>query len=400
MNLLELILTVVACLFLVPVAVLAVEVLVALTQRAGNAQWARERLRVAVIMPAHNETLVIARTLRALLPQLQASDRLIVVADNCADDTADVARKERAQVIERTDPIRRGKGYALDFGVRHLESDPPDVVIFVDADCQVAEGSIDQLVGLCGVTGRPVQALYLMNAPEGAGLKTRIAQFAWVVKNQVRPSGLHGLGLPCQLMGTGMAFPWSCISSATLATNHIVEDLKLGLDLARAGLPPVFCPAALVTSEFPTSSEGIQQQRRRWEHGHLGMILAEAPRMLLTAVMRLNPGLAALALDLSVPPLALLVMLIGALWILSAVFYLLTRAQIPLDVATAEVFLVAAAVLLSWARYGRRILSISDLALSMVYAVSKVPLYARFLVARQRAWVRSDRDRKPPASRK
>ena len=396
MNLLEFILSVVVCLLLVPVSVLCVEVLVALTQRTGKAQGTHARLRVAVVVPAHNETLVIARTLRALVPQLQASDRLIVVADNCSDDTADVARKEPVEVIERTDSVRRGKGYALDFGVRHLESDPPDIVIIVDADCQVAEGSIARLAGLCGATGRPVQALYLMNAPEGAGLKTRIAQFAWVVKNQVRPSGLHRLGLPCQLMGTGMAFSWPCIRSAALATNHIVEDLKLGLDLARAGLPPLFCPEALVTSEFPTSSEGVRQQRKRWEHGHLGVILAEAPRLLLRAITRLNPGLAALALDLSVPPLALLVLLISALWILSALFYFFTKAQFPIDIASAEVSVVAATVLLSWGRYGRSILSISDLALSVVYAVSKVPLYARFLVARQLAWVRSDRDRGPP----
>jgi cellulose synthase/poly-beta-1,6-N-acetylglucosamine synthase-like glycosyltransferase len=400
MNLLEIILAVMVCLILVPVAVLAVEVLAALKQRNTTSPCLREWLRVAVIMPAHNETLVIAHTVRALLPQLRAADRLIVIADNCSDDTAAVARQERAEVIERTDPARRGKGFALDFGVRHLESDPPDVVIIIDADCQVAAGAIDQLAGLCGVTGRPVQALYLMNSPEGAGLKTRIAQFAWVVKNLVRPLGLHGLGLPCQLMGTGMAFPWPCISSATLATNHIVEDLKLGLDLARADMPPMFCPGALVTSEFPTSNEGVRQQRKRWEHGHLGMILTEAPRMLLTAMMRLNPGLAVLALDLSVPPLALLVMLIGALWVLSAALYLFTKAQIPLDVATAEVILVAATVLLSWARYGRDILSLSDLAMSVLYAASKVPLYARFLVARQLAWVRSDRDRQPPAPKR
>jgi cellulose synthase/poly-beta-1,6-N-acetylglucosamine synthase-like glycosyltransferase len=396
MMVLEFILAVAVCLFLVPVCVLCVEVLVALVAPARKTDWTREHPRVAVVMPAHNETLVIARTLRALLPQLRSSDRLVVVADNCSDDTADVARQQGAQVIERKDPILRGKGFALDFGVRHLESDPPDVVIIVDADCQVADGSIGRLAGLCGVTGRPVQALYLMNAPENAGLKTRIAQFAWVVKNLVRPTGLHRLGLPCQLMGTGMAFSWLCIRSASLATNHIVEDLKLGLDLAQDGLPPLFCPEALVTSEFPTSSEGIREQRKRWEHGHIGVILSEAPRMLLGAVTRLNPGLAAMALDLSVPPLALLVLLISALWVLTAVFYLFTKARFPFAVASAEVLLVAVPVLLSWGRYGRHILSASDLALSVVYAVSKVPLYAKFLVARQLAWVRSDRDREPP----
>jgi hypothetical protein len=59
---------------------------------------------------------------------------------------------------------------------------------------------------------------YLMYAPKQAGLKIRIAQFAWVVKNQVRPAGLQRLGLTCPLMGTGMALPWSCISTANLET--------------------------------------------------------------------------------------------------------------------------------------------------------------------------------------
>jgi hypothetical protein len=89
---------------------------------------------------------------------------------------------------------------------------------------------------------RPVQSLYLMTAPCESAINHQVAEFAWRLKNQVRPLGLRALGLPCQLMGTGMAFPWDIIRSAELASGFIVEDLKLGLDLADAGHPPVFCP--------------------------------------------------------------------------------------------------------------------------------------------------------------
>jgi hypothetical protein len=82
-------------------------------------------------------------------------------------------------------------------------------------------------------TGRPVQALYLMLAPADAGLARRLAQFAWRVRNWARPAGWHRLGLPCQLMGTGMAFSWDMLRDAPLANASIVEDMKLGIDLAK-----------------------------------------------------------------------------------------------------------------------------------------------------------------------
>jgi cellulose synthase/poly-beta-1,6-N-acetylglucosamine synthase-like glycosyltransferase len=306
-----------------------------------------------------------------------------------------VAIKEGAEVIVRNDLRHRGKGYALDFGIRHLEADPAGVVIFIDADCCVAPDSIDQLVRMSALTMRPVQALYLMHAPRAAGILTRISQFAWTVKNHVRPLGLYKLGLPCQLMGTGMAFPWSCIESARLATDHIVEDLKLGIDLARAGTPPLFCPEALVTSKFPTSREGMREQRTRWEHGHIGVILGEVPRLILDAFRSKDIKLLAFTLDLSVPPLALLALVTCVVWSASAFLYFFTKAQLPLAIATSAVALLAASVLLSWARYGRNIVSLGDLLLAAPYAIWKIPLYARFMIARQKSWVRSVRDDDP-----
>ena len=80
--------------------------------------------------------------------------------------------------------------------------------------------------------------------------RTRVREFAWRVKNWVRPLGLSSLGLPCQLMGTGMAFPWEVIADARLATGSLAEDLKLGLELAANGHPPVFCPSPLSPVNF------------------------------------------------------------------------------------------------------------------------------------------------------
>ncbi len=391
-----------ALLLLVPVGILSIEVLFALLRRdcptaPPSARGSSETL--AILMPAHDEASILADTIKAVRPQLGPADRILVVADNCADDTPRIAAAEGAEVVIRHDLMRRGKGYALDFGVRHLQSHPPDIVVIIDADCRPAPGSIDRLARACSQSARPVQALYLMHAGKDASVPMRIAEFAWVVKNQVRPTGLHRLGLPCQLMGTGMAFPWSCINEAELATGHIVEDLKLGIDLARAGTPPLFCPEALVTSRFPSSSEGIGSQRTRWEHGHLGVIVGEAPRLLWQSAVTLNAGSLALALDLIVPPLALLMLLVLTTWLAALAVLALMKSAFAFAVASAVLLLFASSVLASWQAYGRHIISLRSLAFAVVRAGLKLPLYLKFFVARQSQWVRSERDQERARNR-
>src|SRR5690606_30500033 len=156
-----------------------------------------DRPAVAVIVPAHQEEDGIGDTVTALRSQLRLDDRLLVVADNCTDRTAILAREAGAEVVERVDPARRGKGFALDFGVRYLAEKPPAVVILVDADCRLAPGAIDHLAAEACASGRPAQGLYLLSAPPDSGIGLQVAELAFLVKNQVRPAGLHRLGLPC-----------------------------------------------------------------------------------------------------------------------------------------------------------------------------------------------------------
>ncbi|WP_280152739.1 glycosyltransferase family 2 protein [Piscinibacter sp. XHJ-5] len=387
-------LTAVVLLLLVPVMVLFVQVVLAAGDRPAADLPAR-RPRLAVLVPAHNEAAGIAASLATVTAQLDPGDRVLVVADNCSDDTAQVAAAAGAQVAVRTDARLRGKGYALAFGVERLADDPPEVVLIIDADCAVQRGAVDRLARECLAQQRPVQALYLMQSPPGAGLRTRIAEFAWVVKNQVRPLGWYRAGWPCQLMGTGMAFPWRLIRSAPLASGHLVEDLQLGLDLAAAGSPPVFAPEACVTSVFPEQAAGLAAQRTRWEHGHLGVIATQAPRLLGLALTRGRVGLGAMVLDLCVPPLAALVLLLSGALALGALLALLGGHAVPLALAAAGVALLSVAVLLAWAGHARRIVSLRELLGVPLYVLGKLPIYARLFGHRQVEWVRTKRDDKP-----
>lgn len=389
---LEIALGIAAVLVFLPVSVLALETLASLLPGRGSMPLSGKRPRVAVVMPAHNEAPLIEQNVREILPQLHASDRLVVVADNCSDETAALASAAGAEVIVREDPSRRGKGYALDFGMQHLTQDPPEIVLIVDADCQLAAGCVDTLARMSGEAARPVQALYLMRSPPGAGMKLRIAEFAWILKNWVRPLGLKRLGLPCQLMGTGMAVPWECLRGISLATGHIVEDLKLGLELANSGSAPLFCPEARVMSQFPSSEEGFVSQRTRWEHGYLSVLLHDAPSLIANSLRTRNGSSLALGFDLCVPPIALLTLLSGALWLASTTFLWVTGVILPFLIITVSVALLGLCVFLSWARFARDVVTLGNLALAVAYALWKIPLYARFLVARQMVWVRSKRD--------
>ena len=389
---LSLVLLVALCIVTVPVLVLFAQVLLAMLPVRAPGPLSGPRPRVAILIPAHNEESGLTATLSSLQPQLGAADRILVVADNCSDRTAEVARRAGAEVVERSHAVLRGKGYALDFGVEALADAPPDVVIIVDADCIVGEGAVARLAGLAAQHRRPVQALYLMHTPAGSGPLKKIAEFAWIVKNKVRPLGWFRLDWPCQLMGTGMAFPWPTIRAARLATGHIVEDMKLGMDLALAGSAPMFCPHALVHSYFPTSTEGTQSQRTRWEHGHLSMITSTAPATLFAGIRRASPSLFAFGLDLCVPPLALLVLLVCGLTGLSGLLALAGGPVAPLALGVLAGTALVAAILMSWWRHGRAVLNGKELALAAWYVAAKIPLYFRFLFQRQVTWVRSKRD--------
>ena len=379
-------------LVLLPVLVLFVQVALACLPTRAQPTLAGARPRVAVLVPAHNESTLIVATLEGLRAQLQAGDRMLVVADNCSDDTAALARAAGAEVIERSNSQQRGKGYALDFGVRHLAADAPEVLIIVDADCQVGEGAIERLAVCCNQSGRPTQALYLMHAPQGSGLKVRIAEFAWSVKNLLRPTGWVRLGWPCQLMGSGMAFVWRDLALIDLASGHIVEDLKMGLDFCRNGKPPLFCPEAKVSSYFPRSEEGLSSQRTRWEHGHLGVILSDAPKLLVESLGRRNWKLLGMTLDLLVPPLALLTLVVVAAFILAWLLFGLSGLLAPAMITTVGVATLGASILLAWARCGREIISFAALLYAPFYAAKKIPLYLGFLLKRQVDWIRSKRD--------
>ncbi|MDN3275922.1 glycosyltransferase family 2 protein [Frankia sp. RB7] len=378
---------------LIPTLVLAVEVLAALGARNDFNSECAVAGPVAVVVPAHNESGGIIPTLKDVVPQLRDCDRLIVVADNCSDDTAAVSAAHGAQVLPRNEPDRRGKGYAMAWAIAHLKEDPPEFVLFVDADCRLEQDFMTKTLNYCARKGGPVQALYLMTSAEGFQVNQRVAEFAWRLKNWIRPLGLNRLGAPVQLMGAGMMFPWDVIKSAPLASGHIVEDLKLGLDLALAGAPAHFLPTARVTSEFASTERGTESQRQRWIEGHLAVISSYVPRLLVSSIAKRNFDALVLALDLLVPPLSLLVVIAVGIALLGGAYIWLAGSLLPVTLALLNLVVLGGALTLAWFKFGRDILPASQLPLVLRQILQRFRLLRHLARRGSSEWVRTDRDK-------
>lgn len=373
-----------------PIAIVVIECAAALWPRRRTCDGPRPR--VDILIPAHNEEAVIAATLESVNRQIRPGDRVFVVADNCIDRTAEVARDGGAIAVERNDLQRRGKGYALDFGVRQMTAGRADVVVIIDADCTLAAGTLDALARQCAATGKPVQAGYVMTCPPEPSPRDLVSRVAVTVKNQVRQRGVSTLGGPAILTGSGMAFPWTTLASAHLASGNIVEDMQLSFDLLLAGHAPTFCSAAEVVAPLPQQRNASLTQRTRWEHGHLQTLLRRVPRLAWQGLRQRRPQLLFAAADLAVPPLALLVTAWFFVFVAGVCAAASGLTMLPLIVSSAAGVLLLAAVAIACKLFARDVSLGRLLTAVPTYVAGKLPIYAKFLLRRQITWVRTDRD--------
>lgn len=352
---------------------------------------AGDRVRAVIVIPAHDEQAVIARTVAELKREAPETARILVVADNCSDGTEAAAHSAGAEVIRRTDSERRGKGFALAAARAHLSEDPPHVVVVLDADCRLDSVSLRTLAGTAAASGRACQAVNLL-APEPDGaVMVQISTLAFMIKNLVRQRGLTRLAGRAHLNGTGMALPWSLFREADLGGANIVEDLALGLELAERAAAPIFIEGARVWSPA-ASTGGTLVQRRRWEGGYLATALRKAPAALVRSIAHGDLKGVCAALDLSIPPLALLFVLNAIAFLLALAATLAGAATWPLLVQIAAGIMAAIALGLAWAREGRAFASGATLLRLPIYVLWKLPMYLG-LVRRgaPKEWLRTGR---------
>lgn len=388
----EIMLLLAVLLVFIPLAMLFVECCAALWGAPLLDVNIKSTPRVAVLIPARNESAGLATMLNALLPELPSNAQAIVIADNCSDATAQIARELGVTVLERNDSARIGKSYALAYGIAYLAANPPEVVICLDADCFTTAGTLAHLACVAYATGRPVQAVYLLDAPPHARPTQLVSAFAFRVKNLVRPSGLARLRSACMLTGSGMAFPWAVLYSVPLVSDKLAEDVWLTIELAAQNQYVLLDAEARVFGTMPTSARGAQAQRTRWEHGHLENILHGVPLLIRAAWQQKKLAPLELMLDLAVPPLSLLLIIWLLVFCAGLGSSVLGAGNLPLAMSSLAGLLLISAIAAAWSKYGREQIPLTVLFSVPLYVLFKLPLYGAFLVRRQHLWERSERD--------
>ncbi len=271
----------------------------------ASGHWPPAQTRFAVLVPAHNEELLIRRVVGSLLALDYPPDlyHLHVIADNCTDSTAELARTAGATVHERNDPDQRGKGYALRWLFSQLLADHTsgEAFVIVDADSLVNAGflrALDRRLR-CGAVAIQAYDTVLNTA---ASWGTALRYIAFCLLHYLRPLGRKLFIGSAGLKGNGMVFRRTVLEGMHWDAFSVTEDLQFHLDLLLSNHVVEFAPDAVVWSEMPGSLKAAHAQNARWESGRLELLTNYVPRLLRAALAQRRFVLFDAAMEHIIPP--------------------------------------------------------------------------------------------------
>jgi 1,2-diacylglycerol 3-beta-glucosyltransferase len=351
-------------------------------------------LRFDVIVPAHDEAAGIARTVASVLALDWPVDRfrLLVVADNCTDDTAEVARAAGANVLERADPTRRGKGYALAHAFAASAADAQaDAVLVIDADSEVSANLLAACAARLEAGAAAVQVHNGVLNPLAAW-RTRLLTIAQGAFHIVRSRARARLGLSAGIRGNGWCVTHELLRRVPFHFYSLAEDLEYSVELGLAGVRVHYAGEAFANAKMVTRATAAGSQRRRWERGRFGVIRAQALPLLRAGLTRPSAVCLDLACDLLVLPLSYVVLNVLALAGLALLWQRLGHPAgdwLALSAACALSLLLY--VLRGWQLSGVGWRGLFDLAAAPFFLVWKLAVMLK--PGGGSSWVRTERER-------
>jgi cellulose synthase/poly-beta-1,6-N-acetylglucosamine synthase-like glycosyltransferase len=356
------------------------------------------KTRFTILIPAHNEELVIKECLRSLTAfrYPQELRQVIVIADNCQDDTAAIARSMNVIVYERVDLEKRGKGHALDWAMHRLLREDggwTGAVVIFDADTQADPDYLSHLDRAICTGAQALQGHYDLLNPFH-NWRTALLYSALLLHNRLRPLARRALGWTTLLKGNGMCFARSVVERFGWNAYTLTEDIEYTTTLLNAGIKVESVPQAVLYAQAPQTARQADSQRMRWEGGRFALMKRDALPLLREFLRTRSAAKLDWAMDLLTPPMAVLIGVPG----------LLLAITLPLALVWGGPLVVVswalAAILASAAVYVLAGLLISSakpraylyLLCTPIFLVWKVKIHAMMMVGRgARGWVRTER---------
>jgi cellulose synthase/poly-beta-1,6-N-acetylglucosamine synthase-like glycosyltransferase len=356
-------------------------------------QPTRRSLRFDLVVPAHNEEQVITRVVSALM-QLdwpREHYRVLVVADNCNDRTAEIARGLGATVLERCNTELRGKGHALKYAFDHSAAEGrADAVVVIDADSEASANLLAAYAARIEGGEQAIQAHYGILNTE-ASWRTRLLAIAKAAFHIVRSRARERLRLSCGIRGNGWCVTHELLRRVPYACYSLTEDLEYGGVLGLAGVRVAYADEAHADAEMTSNAKVAGAQRQRWESGRFALVRQQVPLLLAGASAQRSRVCLDLALDLLTLPLTY-VALGNALLVALAMLGVASGLAGPawLGVAAASTLMLALHVARGWQLSGVGARGLLDLLRVPGFIAWRVVVALR---PKPRAWVRTDREK-------
>jgi len=239
----------------------------------GDPPTARTTASFVFLVPAHNEVLHIRDCVRSIVAAEYPTTlrRIIVIADNCTDGTAKLAREAGAECLERTDLERPGKPQAIAWALAQLELPACDAVVIVDADTVIAADFIRGLARHGPLREVVLQANFMVSNEEESWL-TRLGGLLSRCRYEVSYPLKQAAGINCPLTGNGMCIGTGVLQTVGWKAFSITEDSELYMQYTIAGVRIHHARWATLYSQESSSLSQGATQRRRWMAGRLWVL--------------------------------------------------------------------------------------------------------------------------------
>ena len=351
------------------------------------------RIRFDIIVPAHNEAAVITRVVANLLKLDWPTDgyRILVVADNCTDSTAALARAAGAQVLERHDENLRGKGYALDFAFQQSQAaDWAYALVVIDADSEVSPNLLEAFSSRIEGGAKAIQAHYGVLNPN-ISWRTRLMTIAMAAFHILRSRARERLQLSSGIRGNGWCITHRLLAQVPYRAYSLTEDIEYGIELGLAGYRVHYAGEAHVNADMVSGEQAASTQRQRWEAGRLQLIRSKILPLLRATIRGRGAVCLDLALDLFVLPLSYVALNVAALIVFSAFAVIWWPSlEIWLWLGIACGFSLVLYVLRGWQLSDVGLIGLADLLRAPFFVLWKLLLMLR--MPRSGEWVRTKRE--------
>ncbi|QDR80643.1 glycosyltransferase family 2 protein [Sporomusa termitida] len=243
----------------------------------------------AVIVAAHNEEQVIGQLVENLhvLNYPQELYDIYVVADNCKDSTAQIARNAGALVYERFNLEQRGKGYAMEWMFEKLFAlkKQYDAVVVFDADNLVDPNFLSEMNNRLCKGEKVIQGYLNAKNPNDTWIAATFAISFWVV-NHIWHLAKYNLGLSSVLGGTGMCISADILKKFGWGATCLTEDMEFTMKTLLIGIRTTWAHDAIVYDEKPLTFMQSCKQRKRWAQGHFDVAGRYIPKLLAEGIRR------------------------------------------------------------------------------------------------------------------